>query len=48
LTPRSRSFGKFSCTVGFIAKGQDFGQITMEYGVDAFAAVARVQLNAVD
>jgi hypothetical protein len=34
--------------VGLIAKGQDLGQISMEFGVNALAIAARVQLNAVD
>ena len=39
---------RFSYTTGFTAKGQDLGQITMEYGIDALNVAPREQLNAVD
>ena len=47
-TPRNPGFGEFAYTTGFTAKGQDLGQITVEYGIDALNVAPREQLNAVD
>ena len=48
LTPRSLRLGEFSLAVRVVAKSQDVGQVTMEHGVNALAAIPRMQLDTVD